>query len=197
MAGLYGLAVVVALAVGTLNHSVSGGLASGLLWSALVFANAVSLPRTFTSEEDQGTADLLRVYARPHAVYWGKALFNVCQCVLTNLTLTMIVLLMLSLSVRSAWLLVVSVISGSIALAGAVTLCGALAMPSRQRANLSAAIALPLILPLVAFGVGATRPSLGTGAMETGWTLSFGLFCYGVLTLAVGPYLLAAVWKDR
>src|SRR5437763_14502801 len=74
--GLFSLAAVVAVAFAAFNLTIGGSLASGLLWVTLLFTAAVALPRTFVSEEEQGTGDLLRLMARPEAVFWGKALYN-------------------------------------------------------------------------------------------------------------------------
>ena len=55
---------------------------------------------------------------------------------------------------------------------------------------------IPLLLPLIALGVAGMRVALGEGELRGGEEAAFGLLCYGVATLAIGPPLFAAVWKN-
>ncbi|MFQ3676725.1 MAG: heme exporter protein CcmB [Fimbriimonadaceae bacterium] len=82
------------------------------------------------------------------------------------------------------------------AVAGAVTLCGALVAHAQHRTILAGAVSLPLLLPLVAIAVGATRVAFGAGLWTQGWMAAAGLGCYALATLAIGPLLFAAVWRQ-
>lgn len=195
-AGLFGLATVVAVAFGTLATKLSGALAAGLLWVALLFAATLALPRTFLAEEEAGTADLLRLYGRPHAVFWGKALFNLVQMTVFSAAFLAIFLVLLDVPVRHPGLAALAVFGGGAALAGSLTLCGALAAPASNRTALAAAVALPLLVPMIAIGVAALRVAFGVGLWEGGLRAGFGILGYAVLTFAVGPYVFAAVWKS-
>ena len=193
---LFSAVTVFAISFASLNTKLSGTVVAGMLWVALLFSAASSLPRTFLAEEEMGTADLLRLVARPHAVFWGKALFKIFQCVVTSTLLSILYLGFTSAAVPIPWLFGLSLFAGCVSLAGAVTLCGAIAAQAANRAMLAAAIAVPLLLPLVAIGVGGMRTSLGDGALSSGGSASaIGLIGYAVATLATGPYIFAAVWK--
>lgn len=193
---LFSVVTVYAISFAALNSKLPKTVIAGMLWVALLFSAASSLPRTFLSEEEHGTADLLRLVARAHAVFWGKALFNIFQCVATSVMLSILYLGFTSTPVAIPWLFAVSLVAGCLSLAGAVTLCGAIASQASNRSMLAAAIAVPLLLPLVALGVSGMRVSLGDGTMASGGTASaIGLIGYAVATLATGPYIFAAVWK--
>jgi len=69
---LFSIAAVVAVAFGAFNQKLSGSLAAGLFWVTLLFTAAVALPRAFVIEEEQGTGDLLRLMARPEAVFGAR-----------------------------------------------------------------------------------------------------------------------------
>src|SRR4051794_37721914 len=73
---LFSVVAVVAIALATFGKTPDPTIAAGLLWVTLLFSSILALPRSFIGEEETGTADLLRLLARPHVVFWGKALFN-------------------------------------------------------------------------------------------------------------------------
>jgi len=194
---LFSIVTVYAISFASFNEHLAGTVASGMLWVALLFASSASLTRTFLSEEEHGTADLLRLVARPHAIFWGKSLFNVAQSVFTGVVLSVLYLGFTNTVVVVPWLFATTLIAGCVSLAGAVTLCGAIAAQASNRAVLSAAIAVPILLPLVSLGVSGMRVSLGEGEMFPGGEASaVGLIGYAIATLATGPWIFAAVWKS-
>lgn len=195
-AGLFSVAAVVAVAFAAAGQKLHGDLAAGMLWVTLLFASAISLPRAFVVEDEQGTGDLLRLVARPHAVFWGKALFNLLQMLAASLALAVFFSILTGTDVTNLGLYIGSLVAGSAALAGTVTLCGALVAQAANRWTLAGAVSLPLLLPLIALGVTATRVAFGVGALHGGVTGCVGLACYAVGTFAAGPYIFAAVWKN-
>jgi heme exporter protein B len=195
-AGLFGLVTVVAIALSANWMKMGGTLAAGLLWVALLFSASIALPRTFLIEEEQRTGDLLRLWARPHSVFWGKCLYNLAQMIATGFVLSFLFFALTHRQVNVPLLYVVSLIGGCASLAGAVTLCGALVAQAANRSAMAAAVAVPMLLPLVALGVSAMRVALGDGLMATGTQAAVGLIGYAAVTLALGPALFAAVWKS-
>lgn len=193
--GLFGLISVVTIAFATFTTKKDPDVASGLYWVAMLFASVLALPRTFLIEEEQGTGDLLRLFARPHAVYWGKALYNLVLIVVVGLILSGLYVVLAQITVKLPGLFVVSVIGGCASLAGAVTLCGALVAQAANRFALASAVSTPLLLSILAFGVSTMRSALGAGFLS-GWPLAMGSVCYAVVLFAIGPWLFAAVWKN-
>jgi len=195
---LFSVVTVVTVSLSTFGHAISATFGAGMIWVALLFASAVALPRSFTLEEEQGTGDLLRLIARPHAVFWGKALYNLILILIVALVLGGLFLTLVTIKGDKPvvpWLFAVSLLGAGCALAGAVTLCGALVAQAANRSTLAGTISLPLLLPVLFLGVNGTRAGLGDGVLETGLTATVGLLCYGVASLAIGPYLFAEVWK--
>ncbi len=194
--GLLSLCTVVALTLAVFNMQISGNLAAGLLWSAILFASVPALPRTFLAEEELGTGDLLRQWARPHSVYWGKVLYNAVQGVVTGVVLSALFLGFIGMHVAIPWLFALSLFGGCVALAGTVTLCGALVARASNRAALAGAVSVPLLLPLIAIGVSSMRVSLGSGFYTQGVMATIGLYGYAIFTLAIAPWVFASVWKN-
>jgi heme exporter protein B len=179
-----------------MNTKLDGNIASGLLWVAVLFTAVIALPRTFILEEEQGTGDLLRLLARPHAVFWGKALFNLVLICAMSVVLSVLFLGFTGMSLKVAWLYWATLLAGCSALAGAVTLTGAIVARAQNRAALAGAVAVPILLPILAMGVGAMRTSFGTGLIPSGQMAAMGLLGYAIATFAIGPWLFAAIWKS-
>jgi heme exporter protein B len=193
--GLFGIVAVVAIAFATWSIKVTPTVGAGLYWITLLFSSMISLPRAFTVEEELGTGDLLRLMARPHAVFWGKVLFNLILVAVTAAILGTLFLLLAKVRVADAGVFVTSLFGACLALAGTVTLSGALVSQAANRNALAAAISLPLLVPLTAIGVGALRVAFGDPGQGLGATASVGLVCYGIVSVVIGPYLFATVWK--
>lgn len=205
--GLYGFATVVTVAFALFNKNPNRidaamhdapmkDMCASLVWSIVLFTSLLSLPRAFLAEEENGTGDLLRLMARPHAVFWGKALFNVLQTWTGGILLGLMFVAFTGLQVADWPTFFVCLLGGGAAIAGAVTLCGAIAAQAAHRAALAGAIAIPLLLPLLQQGVVAMKGAFGTGLAGAGLPAALGMCAYAVLTLIVGPWIYAAVWKS-
>ena len=191
---LFAFVSVVVIGTATYNLKLSPVLAAGLLWLVLVFAGSVTLPRTFIGEEELGTSDLLKLMARPEAVFWGKALVNAGQMLVTSLLVTGFFVMNSHVEVPNVLLLLVSVAAGSIGIASTVTLCGALASQATNRSTVAAAISIPLLVFLANLGVTAVAASFGEDN-HAGLPAGIGLTAYAVLVSVVGPYIYALLWK--
>jgi heme exporter protein B len=198
--GVFALATIVTVSLALYNKDPNNGplpdVSASLVWIILLFAALLSLPRTFLAEEEQGTADLLRLVARPHAVFWGKVLFNLIQIWLLALVVCVLYFALTGLHATSLGLLVAALLAGGTALASAVTLCGAVASHAANRAALAGAIAIPLVLFPTEWGVSGLRAAVGVGSLQTGVMATVGLFGYAALSLLIGPWIYAAIWKS-
>lgn len=199
-AALFSFTALVAIvtAASTIDfEGIRGGrtIAAGLIWVVIAFSAVVTVPRVFIAEEEQGTLDLLRLTANPHAVFWGKALFSLAIVGSTGLILSLLFVGMSSAKVAAWPVFLVGVLGGSAGMAGAVTLCGALVARAANRSTLAAAIAVPLLFPLIFLGVAALRVAFGFDSLDGGWGAGVGIVCYAGATYVVGPWLFAAVWK--
>ena len=194
-AALFAIVAVVAVAFASVGQKLTSGFASGLIWVTLLFCSVVAIPRIFLLEEEQGTGDLLRLSARPHSVFWGKSLFALFQLTLGGAVISVLFFGLTGVPLFDLAVYVLGLLGGCAALAGATSLCGALVAQASNRAVLAGAISLPLLLPLVALGVAATRTSLEPEGARGGFEAILGLWGYAVATWAIGPHLFAAVWR--
>ena len=192
---LFSGVTIFAISVATFNQSLNGNIAAGLLWIALLFSAVIGQPRRFLQEEDQGTADLLRLIAQPHAIFWGKLLMGLLEMTLTAIAITGLFFLLTSAKLVIPSLYLLGLIGTILSLTGATCISGALASSARNRSTLAAAVALPLLVPIVFFGVACLRASLGDGLPDRAWISGWGLLGYGIASVVSGPWIFAATWR--
>lgn len=196
-AGLFSLLAVVTLSYSTYLEKPSPTVAGGLIGVALLFSAVSGLPRTLLAEEEQGTFDLLRMIAPPQAAIWGKMLFNIFQMLITALLLGVVFVAFGGIEVKSPGLYVATLAVEALALGAGVTFCGALSMGASNRWVLVGVLALPILLPQMAAGIGAFRGAFGAGSTQSGWTNLLVLFGYATGLLSIGPVLVASIWKPH
>lgn len=163
---LFALAAPIALSFNLARQQLAPETLAGLLWTILLFAALIGLGRAFIKEEETGTGALLRLHYPADAVLWGKMLFNFCLLVLTQIAAIPVIVVMLNTHIARPELWLLALLLGDVGLAAASTLLGALAAQARAKGALFAAIAIPILLPLLVAASTATAATLG-GTSQT------------------------------
>jgi heme exporter protein B len=192
---LFAVMTVSALGMAAAKSPPTPTLAAGMLWVALLFAATMGVARTFITEEEQGTGDLLRLWANPSPVFWGKTFYNFGLITLVAMVVLPLFVLFVGVPIVDFIMLIIGLAAGCVALAVAIGFCGALVSRSKSRATLAGVISIPVLLPVVLLGVGALRVAFGDQS-SLGWTSIIGLAGLATAFAAAGPYLYAAVWKQ-
>jgi heme exporter protein B len=150
------LFVVTALVVFhfALPADVSDRAASGLLWVAIVFTALLGLTRAFVAEREQGLLDALVLSPCDRAAIWiGKALAVLAFLLAAELVaLPAYALFFTDLDAAA----VAGVLLADIGICAVGTLVAAMAVAGRARELLLPLLFLPLAIPIVVGGVGAT-----------------------------------------
>jgi heme exporter protein B len=128
--------------------------ATGLLWVALLFTALLGLSRSFAAEREQGVIDGLVLAPSDRSAIWlGKALSILAFLVVAEL----IALPAYGLFFRPVHgALVGGVVLADLGIAAVGTLLAAMATASRARELLLPLLFLPLAIPIVVGGVGAS-----------------------------------------
>jgi heme exporter protein B len=196
---VFALCTVVAISLALYNKNPNTAemqdVCSSLIWIVILFASLLTLPKTFLGEEEAKTGDLLRLVARPHAVFWGKALFNLTQMWLLTAFVSVLFIGLTGISIHSFGLLIACLFAGAAAMVGGVSLCGSIASGAANRTALAATIATPLALIPMQWGVSGLRVAFGSIIANGGQGAAWGLLVYAVLSLSLGPWIYAAIWK--
>lgn len=166
---------------------------AALLWVVILFAALASLAHTFVREVEGHTLTLLRLTAAATPIAVGKLLFNLLFLGVLELVTVPLFLILMG-APPPHWGLFLGVLAlGSAALATAATLVGAVIAQTRGRGALFAGVSLPLLLPLLAAAVSATR------AQWSGNPVTFELrllAAYTLALLAASLLLYDHLWED-
>jgi heme exporter protein B len=128
--------------------------AAGMLWIALLFTALLALVRSFVAEREDGVIDgLLLAPCDRSAIWLGKTLSVVAFLVLAELVALPAFALFYE---PVGWELVAGVGLANIGIASVGTLLGAMAAAARARELLLPLLFMPLAIPIVIGGVGAT-----------------------------------------
>ncbi len=191
-----GALVVMAFAVGP--TPLSARVQAALLWTVLLFAAAVGLGRAFISEEERGTILLLQLNLRPGAVYAGKLLVNFVLLLALNIVAVGAFAVLLRVQVAWPGLLALTLLLGSVGLAGATTLLSALiARAAGGRGALLPVLLFPVLVPLLLSAVEATRSAL---LVAEGWATAadelLTLTGFGGAVITAAVLLFDYIWLD-
>jgi heme exporter protein B len=128
--------------------------AAGLLWLAILFTALLGLGRAFVAEREQGVLDALVLAPCDRSAIWlGKMLATLAFLVLVEL-IALPAFALFFTGVSGATIAAVALADIGICAVG--TLLAAMAVAGRARELLLPLLFLPLALPIVVGGVGAT-----------------------------------------
>lgn len=166
---------------------------AALLWIVLMFAALASLAHTFVREVEGHTMTMLRMVASPTSIALGKLVFNLLFLgVLEIVTVPLFLVLMGGPPLHWGRFLAVLGL-GSVALAAAATLVGAVIAQTRGRGALFAAVSLPILLPVLAGAVSGTRGQWNGVSVDAELRL---LAAYAAALLGMSLLLYDHLWED-
>jgi heme exporter protein B len=195
---LFSVTTYVIFHFGLDRDTVSGDLASGVLWVTLLFAAILGINRLFVAEHEQGGFDgfLLAPVDRT-ALFVAKALgLFAFLCIVEVVAVPAFAVLLLGPSPAQAMpglLLVLVLANAGVAVTG--TLVAALAIQTRARDLIGPLLALPLLVPVVLASARATTPLLqqgGAQALPGDWLAVLALYdlVFALIAYAVFDFLL-------
>ena len=180
------------------RESISGDLASGVMWMTILFAGILGINRLFVAEREQGGFDgFLMAPVDRTAMFVAKALLLFGFLVAVELVaVPAFVILLLEpgpLQALPELLAVLALANAGIAVVG--TLVGALGVQTRVRDLIVPLIALPLLIPVVIGAAEATAPLLAAGGADPlpgRWLGVLALYdaTFGLIAYAVFDFLL-------
>ena len=128
--------------------------AAGMLWIALLFTALLALVRAFVAEREGAVIDgLLLAPCDRSAIWLGKTLSIVAFLALAEAVALPAFALFYE---PVTWELIAAVALANIGIAAVGTLLGAMAAAARARELLLPLLFMPLVIPIVVGGVGAT-----------------------------------------
>lgn len=166
-----------------------------LLWIIIFFSAMSALSHVFVREEEQQTADTLRLLFKPEEVLLGKWMFNILLLFALNLLVVPLFFALMNATVQNMAILLSVLILGSLALATASTIIGAIISLAGSRGALFAVLSFPIALPVLISAIHSTRLAL-TGATFSDCMADLKvLFSFTVVLFTASWLLFDFVWK--
>ncbi|MGB0347404.1 MAG: heme exporter protein CcmB [Balneolaceae bacterium] len=169
---------------------------SGLVWIVILFAALSALGRSFISETDKGTYDLLRVYAPGTVVYLGKLFYNSVFSLFINTATFIIYLFLMDMSIVSIPAFMIMLILGTLGLSSVSTMTAAIVSQADRKGAVFSVLSIPLFIPLILLLTRVTRAAFIDGSIDaiSGDILALVGFC-GV-TITAGVLLFDFIWDE-
>ncbi len=174
---------------------VSAPVLAALLWIVIFFSAMSGLAHIFVREEEQQTADTLRLLTPPVTVFIGKWLFNVL--LLLGLEVVIIPLFIIFLDVTTIqWATFIPVlILGSIALSTISTIIAAIIAQTSNRGALFAVLTFPLAVPVLRAAIQATWTALEGGTLSACISDLQILFSFSIVMFTASVLLFDFIWR--
>ena len=193
------LITVAVILYSTPGEQLQPSILSAFLWIALFFGAMTGLARSFVSEEERGTALMLRLYASGESVYIGKLVYNLGLMLALAISAVVFFQFFFSRDFHiqdwSAFLLQLGL--GAIGIAAVSTILSALIGRASQKGALLPILALPVLLPLVIATTDATRIALeSTSAITSTQGDLLILISFDIAMILVSYGLFDVIWKD-
>jgi heme exporter protein B len=170
-------------------------LYSVLLWIILTFSALSGLARSFVKEEEAGTIDVLKLSARPQAVFLGKLLFNLTLLSVLGLIIVPLFIVFMAYQISLPGFFLSMVISGVLGLGAGTTIIAAMIARASARGALFSVLSLPLLFPLMITCIkGCERAA--TGVNSSGWPEVRIAIAYVIIMVILSLFLFPLVWEE-
>ena len=192
------LVVTVVTIAFSADSRISAGFMSAFFWITLFFGTITGLSRSFISEEERGTSLLLRLYAKPESVFWGKLLYNQLLSLMLGLTASVVfVFFFQEFTVKDLGLFLLQLLLGLSGTASIITILSVLVARASQKGALLPVLALPLLFPLVIAVTDATRITM---ELPNAWGGVQGdiliLFTFDIALVLISYVVFPFVWRE-
>jgi heme exporter protein B len=194
---LFAVTTFIIFRFGLDRTTLSGSLASGVLWATLLFAAVLGINRLFVAEREEGGFDAIRLAPIDRTVLFAA---KSTALIIYLAALELVAVPIFAIFFLDSWAglgpLVGVLGLADFGLAVVGTLISSMAVNSRARDLLVPLVLLPLVVPLVIAAAGATEPLLVLGGPSYTrfgtWLLVLGLYdlIFALVGWAVFDFLL-------
>lgn len=130
---------------------------AGFIWLAMLLSSTLTLSDSFQAEmENRALEGLLLLPARPHALYYGKAIANTIQLTLVGIALVPVMVILYDAGTTRLLSLLGIIVLGAAGLSAPGTLYAAMTAQIRAKQTLLPLLLFPLIVPALLASVKAT-----------------------------------------
>jgi heme exporter protein B len=165
-----------------------------ILWIGALLASMLALDRLFATDHEDGSLDLILMAETPlELAVAAKALAHWLTTGLPLVIATPLLALLLNLYQSAAGAVAVTLLAGTPALTFIGLVGAALTVTLRRGGLLLSVLVLPLTIPVLIFGVGASNAAIA-GPLAFGTPLTI-LCALSLGSLVIGPFAAALVLR--
>lgn len=169
---------------------------AGIIWIIILFAALSGLSRSFVSETERHTYNLLRLHSNASEIFAGKLIYNFTFTLSVNLAAFILYIFFLNITVESIFALLLTIVLGSAGLCGVSTFLAAVVSQADRKGAIFSVLSLPLLFPLILVLVDATKTAIFIG-MNAGFLNNIAAITgYSGATIAAGFLLFDYIWEE-
>lgn len=169
---------------------------SGLIWIIILFAALSSLSRSFVTETERQTYDLLRLHAKASEVFTGKLLYNFTFTLAVNIGTFLLYIFLLGLPVADLTALVLTLLLGTLGLSSVATMLAAIVAQADRKGAIFSVLSIPLLFPLILILVRTSKAALIDGLTVNYINDFWALFGFAGVSISAGVLLFDYIWEE-
>ncbi len=155
-----------------------------IFWIILFFSAMSGLAHIFIREEEEQNALFLSLYYSPEEIYVSKLIFNIALFLCIAMFVTPLYLFFLQILPVYKILFLLTLISGSVAIASVTTVLGAMVSKPGSGSSLFTVFSFPVLLPVLWTAISLTALSIEGGGVPEYKNIVFLLAFSGVIICA-------------
>jgi len=184
--------VVVSFSIGAAE--LSKNTLSSLLWIIIFFSAMTGLSHVFVREEEQQTADTLRLVASPSAIFVGKWLFNILLLLGLELILIPLYMVFMDMTVGNLSAFTLMIVLGSMGVSSVATIMAAIISRTSAKGALFAVLSFPVMLPVLILSIQGTALAIQGNSISAGMDEIQMLLLFIIVIVTASILLFEFVW---
>ncbi len=193
---LFSIVTLTAVSYSIGGFAVGSDILAALYWIILLFSGLSAFAHVFLKEEEERTADTLKLLAQPSDVFLGKFYFNFSLQLLLTVITTPLFIAAFNVEVKNAALFLIAVLLGVLGLSTGGTIVAAIISKASGRGALFSVLAFPVLLPVLILGINATKIAFKTEANIISIPEIHTLGSYVIIIFTVSFLLFDYIWNE-
>lgn len=166
-----------------------------IFWIILFFSAMSGLAHIFIREEEEKTSLFLSLHYSPEEIYISKLIFNIALFLSISVIVTLLYLFFLQVFPVFIFLFILTVISGSIAVASVTTILGAMVSKAGSGSSLFTVISFPVLLPVLWTSISLTSVSIDGAGVQDYRSIIF-LLAFSGTIVSVSYLTFKFIWTE-
>ncbi len=166
-----------------------------LLWIILFFSSMSGLAHIFVREEEQQTADTLRLLTSSTSVFLGKWFFNMVLLYGLEVIIIPMFIMLMNFTIGNYGLFLLIIMIGSWGLATVATIIAAIISQASTKGALFAVLSFPISLPIIISAIHGSRLAIDGAAFSDCISDIQVLISFSIVIITVSVLLFDFIWR--